>query len=189
MKIACLIVLGIIFLMFYVSVLTGFFAVYLWRGFNASPDLRSALCRGYKGIKPESNTTREQHAPGLCPEVVDYYDSKNKKIKMIDTDEGYFSHILHIAGIFFINIFVTLFYNNIIGMIIYGILILLGIIVMFLIKRNMKNITEIICVDIRCPATVKFKSKLLTILLSPFSNTVFIIICLILLAGFIFTIK
>jgi hypothetical protein len=46
--------------------------IYSWRGFNTSPDLRSALCRGCKGIKPESNTTREQHTPGICPGVVDY---------------------------------------------------------------------------------------------------------------------
>jgi hypothetical protein len=69
------------------------FHIYSWRGFNQSfrlairgndfsaaterhgivprPDLRSALCRGHKGIKPESSTTREQHASGLYP-AVDY---------------------------------------------------------------------------------------------------------------------
>jgi hypothetical protein len=143
MKIAYLIIFGLIFLMWYVSVLTGFFATY-------------------------------------------YYDSKiNRKIKIIDTNEGYFSHILFIAGIFFINTIITLFYNIIIGIIGYCILILLGISIMFLIKRNMKNITEINCVSIRYPATVKFKSGLLTILLSPFSNIIFIIIFLIILSSFI----
>ena len=143
METVSLIIIGIIFLMFYVSILTGFFATY-------------------------------------------YYDSKiNKKIKMIDTDAGYFSHILHIAVVFFINTIVTIFYNKMIGMIGYCIQISLGIIIMFLIKRNMKNITEIICVGIRYPATVKFKSKLLTILLSPFSNTVFIIILLVISVCFI----
>ena len=56
------ILLGIICLMFYISVLTGFYATY-------------------------------------------YYDNKiHKKIKIHDSNEGYFSHILFIAGIFLLNI-------------------------------------------------------------------------------------
>ena len=67
-----LIIFGIIFLMFYISTLTGFFATY-------------------------------------------YYDSKiHKKIKIYDTNEGYFSHILYIGVIFFINLFVMLFYNRLV---------------------------------------------------------------------------
>ena len=36
----------------------------------------------------------------------------------------------------------------------------------------MKDITEIYCVGIKPPASVKFKSKLMTILLSPVTNGV-----------------
>ena len=119
--------------MFYISVLTGFFATY-------------------------------------------YYDNKvHKKIKIRDTNEGYFSHILFIAGIFLINIIVLL-NNKIIGIIIYFLLLVFGVLINFLVKNNMENITEIYCVGIKPPALVKFKSKLMTILLSPFTNVLMIAI-------------
>jgi hypothetical protein len=129
------ILLGIFGLMFYISLLTGFFATY-------------------------------------------YYDNKiHTKIKIHDTNEGYFSHILYIAGIFLINIIVLL-NNKIIGIIIYCILLVFSVLINFLVKNNMKNITEIYCVSIRPPASVKFKSKLMTILLSPVTNGVMISIIL-----------
>jgi hypothetical protein len=121
--------------MFYISLLTGFFATY-------------------------------------------YYDDKiHKKIKIRDTNEGYFSHILFLAGIFFINIIIIL-NNKIIGITIFCILFVFGVLVNFLVKNNMKNITEIYCIGIKPPASVKFKSKLMTILLSPITNGVIIAIIL-----------
>jgi hypothetical protein len=38
-----------------------------WRGFNTPP-----LCGDCKGIKPETNSFREQHTPLLCGGFVDF---------------------------------------------------------------------------------------------------------------------
>jgi hypothetical protein len=109
--------------------------------------------------------------------AVYYYDEKKyPKIKAYESNVGYFSHILFIAGIYFINIIVIIFYTRIIGMIIFSILIILAILFRIIVKKNMKNIIKITCAGIKPPATVIFNSKLLTILLSPFSNIIFIIL-------------
>ena len=119
--------LGVIFLMFYISVLTGFFATYY------------------------------------------YNENTHKKIIFKDSDAGYFSHILYIAGLFLINIFVF-FQNKFIGIIIYIFLIALILTIWYFVKRNMKNIIKINCTWYRPPATVIFNTKIMTLLLSPFSN-------------------
>jgi len=130
------ILLGIYSLMFYISILTGFFATY-------------------------------------------YYDDKiHKKIKIHDINEGYFKCTLFIAGVSFIYFIIILLNNKTIGIIIFCILLVFGVLINFLVKNNMKNITEIYCVGIKPPALVKFKSKLMTILLSPFSNVVMMAIIL-----------
>jgi len=136
----------IIFLYFYVSVLTGFFAIY-------------------------------------------YYNNKiYNNIKTKNIDSGYFSHILAIAVLFIINTCLTIFYNNIIGIIIYCILIVFAIIFKFVIKNNMKNIIEIYFYGARPPAIVKFKTKSLTILLSPISSGIFSIILFVIIFGIFFMI-
>jgi hypothetical protein len=49
---------------------------YSWRGFNTQePASRGSLWGGYKGIKPESNTFREQPYPvRSAAGLVDFYD-------------------------------------------------------------------------------------------------------------------
>jgi hypothetical protein len=54
------------------------------------------------------------------------------------------------------NIFLTIFYSIIIGIIIYFILVIFGIIIRNAVKQNMKNIIEIKYFGIRPPAVVIF---------------------------------
>jgi hypothetical protein len=136
-------IIGAIFiLMLYVSLLTGFFAVY-------------------------------------------YYDEKkHKHIKTIgDIHLAYSSSILFIVAFFFIVLIVMIFYKKLFfGLITFFILLFLGILSHFLVKKNMKNILEI-SGGYKPPITVKFKKIRYTVLFSPISTGYFLIALFLFIIG------
>ena len=141
MEMLYLIFFFILIFTLYISLLTGFFAIYYYD------------CDKYKNI-----------------------DAKN-------IDLGYTLHVFILSFIFFIIICTIIFYNKIIGIILFILFILSALFIRYIIKRNMKNIIEIYYIGIDPPAFVKFNSKILTMLLSPFSYTIFSILLLIIIFG------
>ena len=114
--------------------------------------------------------------------AVYYYDPKKYiRIRFSDYNDGDFQHLLLIAMYFLINTFITLFYDRILGLVIYSILIILGILISIIVKRNMKNIITIYNPIGRkiIPIRIKFRRKLMTTILSPLSNDIFLIIIII----------
>jgi L-asparagine transporter-like permease len=131
-------------LMLYVSLLTGFFAVYF------------------------------------------YDEKKHKHIKTSgDIHLAYGSSILFLAAFFFVVMVVIIFYRELIfGLIAFFVLIFLGTLFHFLVKKNMKNIAEM-SGGYKHTVTVQFKKKRYTLLLSPVSTRYFLIALLLVIIGMV----
>ena len=138
---------GLFILMYYISLVTGFFVLY-------------------------------------------YYDKKlHKNIVIIGDDSlDYFKHIIHLA-IFILLTMLIIIKKTIIGIFLFGIFLITGIILRIFIKKNMKNVIKIYTGTIRSLGSIYFRNKTTTILLSPFSNGIILAMILIMCIGIIFWIR
>jgi hypothetical protein len=79
-----------------------------------------------------------------------------------------------------------MFKKPVIGIIVFIIFVILGITLKIIIKKNMNNVIKIETEGIRSPASIYFKNKMTTLLLSPLSNGILLVIILLLCIGLIF---